>query len=88
MIEDYQSFNIFSKEESDNILFDKSNIFKDIYENSNKNSFFKENEENSYEPQEYKISDDIDNLSIIKKFEGEKGENDIFNEFMKINKDI
>ena len=88
LIEDYQSFNIFSKEESDNILCDKSNIFKDLYENSNKNSFFKENEENSYEPKEYKISDDMDNLSIIKKFEGEKGENDIFNEFMKINKDI
>ena len=88
LIEDYQSFNIFSKEESDNILCDKSYIFKDLYENSNKNSFFKENEENSYEPKEYKISDDMDNLSIIKKFEGEKGENDIFNEFMKINKDI
>ena len=30
----------------------------------------------------------MNNLSIIKKLENEKGENDIFNEFMKINKDI
>ena len=28
----------------------------------------------------------MNNLSIIKKFEIEKGENDIFNEFIKINK--
>ena len=86
LIEDQQSFNVFSKEESEHILFDKSYLFNDLYEYSNINSFLKENEENSSEQKEYKISDDMNNLSIIKKFEIEKGENDIFNEFIKINK--
>ena len=85
LIEDYQSFNVFSKEESEHLLFEKSYLFKDLYEISNVNSFLKENEENSDEPKEYKIADDMNNLSIIKKLENEKGENDIFNEFMKIN---
>ncbi len=85
LIEDYQSFNVFSKEESEHLLFEKSYLFKDLYEISNVNSFLKENEENSDDPKEYKISDDMNNLSIIKKLENEKGENDIFNEFMKIN---
>ena len=86
LIEDQQSFNVFSKEESEHILFDKSYLFNDLYEYSNINSFLKENEENSSEQKEYKISDDMNNLSIIKKFEIEKGENNIFNEFIKINK--
>ena len=85
LIEDYQSFNVFSKEESEHLLFEKSYLFKDLYEISNVNSFLKENEENSDDPKEYKISDDMNNLSIIKKLENEKGENEIFNEFMKIN---
>ena len=41
-------------------------MFKDLYEISNVNSFLKENEENSDEPKEYKIADDMNNLSIIK----------------------
>ena len=85
LIEDYQSFNAFSKEESEHLLLEKSYLFKDLYEISNVNSFLKENEENSDDPKEYKISDDMNNLSIIKKLENEKGENEIFNEFMKIN---
>ena len=85
LIEDYQSFNVFSKEESEHLLFEKSYLFKDLYEISNVNSFLKVNEENSDEPKEYKIADDMNNLSIIKKLENEKGENDIFNEFLKIN---
>ena len=85
LIEDYQSFNAFSKEESEHLLLEKSYLFKDLYEISNVNSFLKENEDNSDEPKEYKINDDMNNLSIIKKLENEKVENDIFNEFMKIN---
>ena len=85
LIEDYQSFNVFSKEESEHLLCEKSYLFKDLYEISNVNSFLKENEDNSDEPKEYKINDDMNNLSIIKKLENEKVENDIFNEFMKIN---
>ena len=85
LIEDYQSFNVFSKEESEHLLFEKSYLFKDFYEISNANSFLKENEENSDEPKDYKIGGDMNNLSIIKKLENEKGENDIFNEFIKIN---
>ena len=85
LIEDYQSFNVFSKEESEHLLCEKSHLFKDLYEISNVNSFLKENEDNSDEPKEYKINDDMNNLSIIKKLENEKVENDIFNEFMKIN---
>ena len=85
LIEDYQSFNVFSKEESEHLLLEKSYLFKDLYEISNVNSFLKVNEENSDEPKEYKIADDMNNLSIIKKLENEKGENEIFNEFMKIN---
>ena len=80
LIEDYQSFNVFSKEESEHLLCEKSYLFKDFYEISNVNSFLKENEENSDENKDYKMEESMNNLSIIKKLENEKGESDIFNE--------
>ena len=85
LIEDYQSFNLFSNEESEHILFEKSHLFKDFYEFSNVNSFLKENDENSDELKQYKIGYEMSNLSIINRPENEKGENENFNEFMKIN---
>ena len=88
LFEDYQSFNVFSKEENEHYLYEKSSSFKDIYEISNVNSFFKENEENSNGIKEYKIIDDLNNLSLIKKPESDKVENEIFNEFIKIKSNI
>lgn len=84
LFEDY-SMNLFSKEESEHILFEKSDLLKDVYEISNINSFMKENEEISDELKYYKISDEMNNLSIIKKSENEKGENEFFNELNKMN---
>ena len=60
-------------------------MFKDFYEFSNVNSFLKENDENSDELKQYKIGYEMSNLSIINRPENEKGENENFNEFMKIN---
>ena len=69
----------------EHILFERSNLFKDFYEFSNVNSFLKENDENSDELKQYKIGYEMSNLSIINRPENEKGENENFNEFMKIN---
>ena len=85
LFEDYQSFNVFSKEENEHYLYEKNCSFKDIYEISNINSFLKENEENSNGDKEYKIIDDINNLSLINKPESDKAENEIFNELIKLN---
>ena len=77
LIEEYQSFKIFSKEESELIHNEKNSLFKDSCDMP---SFLNEKELIDYNSKDYKIMEEMDNLSLIQKQENEKGQNIYFNE--------
>ena len=81
LIEEYQSFNVFSKDESELFHHEKNSMFKD---SGDMPSFLKVNDINNYDKDYKIIEDEMDNLSFIQKQENEKIENIYFNEYINI----